>query len=90
MGNTKKQVVIGIDLHPDSFTAVALQGTALDHEQLWLDNAVANSGYRSWLKRRTAPNCNPGLRGQQQYLRVCQDCPRDRRADCGGRQPQAG
>lgn len=52
-----EKVVIGVDLHPDSFTAVALQGTALNHRQLWLDDTVTAADYPRWLKRRVTSNC---------------------------------
>lgn len=49
--------IIGIDLHPDSFSAVALCGPTLSCRQLYLDAAVPTKDYPKWLQRRVSSNC---------------------------------
>ncbi len=56
MDCSKKQVriwekVVGVDAHPDVFTALELQGSVFDNTRLWLDTDVPVKDYRKWLTR---------------------------------------
>lgn len=53
--NSKGTFIIGMDIHPDVFTAVCIGGPSYDSKQLWLDTDVKTADYQKWLERRAKP-----------------------------------